>query len=106
MTRLPLLVAALAICSAVAAPASAAGPAGSFGQLPGSAGCITDDGASNGVAGLCANGRGLVHVEPVVLSPDEKFAYTYGYTSGAISILSRDAATGALSQVDDASACV
>src|SRR4051812_12932401 len=106
MRRSPLLLAALAAAFAIAAPAAAEWPAGSLTQLAGAAGCITKDGASNGVAGRCARGRGLAGAEPVVLSPDGRFAYTYSWDSGAIAVLARDAATGALSQVDDASACV
>jgi 6-phosphogluconolactonase (cycloisomerase 2 family) len=106
MTRLPLLfVTAIATC-ALAAPAFAAGPAGSLTQLAGTAGCITKDGKSNSVAAQCADGRGLAGAEALALSPDGKFAYAYSYDTGAIAILSRDPATGALSQADDPGACV
>jgi WD40 repeat protein len=106
MTRLPLLLAAIAASLAIAAPASAAGPAGSLTQLAGNAGCTTDDGSSNAVAAQCADGRGLIGAEALTLSPDGRFAYSYSYDSGAIAILARDASTGALSEADDANACV
>jgi hypothetical protein len=85
---------------------NAVGPAGSLTQLAGTAGCITDDGTSNGVAAQCADGRGLSGAEAVTLSPDGRFAYSYSYDTGAIAILARDPATGALSQADNSGACV
>jgi 6-phosphogluconolactonase (cycloisomerase 2 family) len=106
MTRLPLLFATAIATCALAAPAFAAGPAGSLTQLAGTAGCITQDGKSNAVAAQCADGRGLGGVETVLLSPDGRFAYSFSYSSGAIAILSRDSATGALSQAADTGACV
>jgi 6-phosphogluconolactonase (cycloisomerase 2 family) len=106
MTRLPLLLATAIATCALAAPAFAAGPAGSLTQLAGNAGCITDNGKSNAVDAQCADGRGLAGAEPVVLSPDGKFAYSYGWTNGSVAIFSRDPATGALSQANDPSACV
>src|SRR3954468_6573825 len=106
MSRVQSVLACVAACLAAAAPASASGPAGSLTQLAGNAGCITDDGTSNAVAAQCADGRGLAGAEAVALSPDGRFAYDYSYDTGAIAILSRDPATGALTQADDAGACV
>src|SRR3954451_20793366 len=105
--RRPLPVLAAAVCAcALAAAALAAGPAGSLSQLAGGAGCITDNGASNAVAALCADGRGLGGAEALTLSPDGRFAYSYSYSTGAVAILSRDPSTGALTQADDPAACV
>src|SRR3954464_2306490 len=106
MPRCQLLLVALAASFAIAVPASAAGPAGSLTQPSGSAGCATGDGRSNAVIAQCADGRGLDGTEPVVLSPDGRFAYTYGSNTGAIAILARDPATGVLSQADADTACV
>jgi hypothetical protein len=106
VTRPPVLLIAIVAALAIAAPATAAGPAGSLPQLAGTAGCITDDGTSNGVAVQCADGRGLSGAEAVTLSPDGRFAYSYSYDTGAIAILARDPATGALSQADNSGACV
>ena len=105
MRRSPLVLAA--VCSlALAAPAVAAIPAGSLSQLPGTAGCITEDGSSNSVASLCADGRGLLGTEPVLVSPDGRFAYSYGYSDATIATFTRDPATGALSQADNTSGCL
>ena len=106
MTRSRPLLVALAACLAAAAPAAASGPAGSLTQLAGNAGCITDDGTSNALASQCADGRGLAGAEAIAVSPDGRFAYTYSYDSGAIAIMTRDPATGALSQANDTGACV
>ena len=104
MRRLPLVL-ALACAAALPAPAHAADPDGYFSQIPGAGGCITEDPAAPAAPADCADGRGLEGAEAVVLSPDEKFAYVYSYDSGAIAVLTRDAATGALGQSDDPSAC-
>jgi WD40 repeat protein len=106
MTRYALILACAVACSAAAAPALASGPAGSLTQLPGTAGCITDDGSSNGVASQCADGRGLISDEPIVVSPDGRFVYSYGQNTGAIAILSRNPATGVLTQSNDTTACI
>jgi WD40 repeat protein len=107
MHRLRESLAFALVASAVfAGPALAARPAGSLSQPAGAAACITDDGTSNAAAGQCANGRGLAGVEALTLSPDGKFAYSYSWDSGAIAVLSRNPATGVLTQADDAGACV
>jgi WD40 repeat protein len=106
MTRVQSVLACAAACLAAAAPASASGPAGSLTQLTGDAGCITDDGMSNSIAAQCADGRGLLGAEAVLLSPDGKFAYSYSYDNGQVAILARDPATGALTQADDTGACI
>jgi 6-phosphogluconolactonase (cycloisomerase 2 family) len=100
------LALALIVSAAFAGPTLAAGPAGSLSQPAGGAGCTTEDGKSNAVDAQCADGRGLFGAEALTLSPDGKFAYTYSYETGAIAILSRDPATGVLTQADDAGACV
>src|SRR6478736_8179162 len=106
MTRSPHFLAAAATWLALAGPALASGPAGSISQPAGTAGCITDDGTSNAVAGQCADGRGLGGAEPVVISPDGRFVYTYSYDSGAIATIGRDPATGVLTQADNTAACL
>jgi 6-phosphogluconolactonase (cycloisomerase 2 family) len=102
----PLASVLAAATLAVAPGAEAAGPAGSFSQLPGPGGCITVVGASNGVASQCADGRGMKGAEALLLSPDGRNVYAYSYDDGAIAILSRDPATGAVSQADSTAACV
>ena len=106
--RRRLLVLPEIVCAcALAAPAPAADSTGYLSQIAGTGGCVTDDGKSNGAPDPdCANGRGLLGAQAVALSPDGRYAYVYSWTSGAIAILSRSTTTGALSQADDASACV
>lgn len=106
MPRPLLVLACAAACLAAAAPAYASGAAGSLTQPAGPAGCITQDGTSNAVAAQCADGRGLSGAEAVEVSPDGRFVYSYSFGTGAIAILSRNAATGVLSQADAPSACV
>jgi hypothetical protein len=106
MPRPLLVLACAAACLAAAAPAYASGPAGLLTQPAGAAGCITQDGTSNAVAGLCADGRGLTGAEAVAVSPDGRFVYSSSVDTGAIAILSRDPASGVLSQADAPSACV
>lgn len=72
---------------------SRAGAAGALTQLPGTAGCITEAGAEG-----CAKGVQLDHVEGMAISASGSTVYTAAAFSSAIGFLSRDAATGALTQ--------
>jgi DNA-binding beta-propeller fold protein YncE len=64
------------------------------------ASCTTDDGADGrpGSEGTCADGDALAGASGVVFSPDGKFAYVAANHASGVSWLSRDAATGALTQ--------
>jgi hypothetical protein len=64
------------------------------------ASCTTDDGADGrpGSEGTCADGDALAGASRVVFSPDGKFAYVAADHASGVSWLSRDAATGALTQ--------
>jgi 6-phosphogluconolactonase (cycloisomerase 2 family) len=44
-------------------------------QLSGLAGCVSTDGSSGGVAGVCSDGRGLSRGYGMALSPDGRFLY-------------------------------
>jgi Big-like domain-containing protein len=82
---------------------------GQLTQLPGTAGCITADGASEDGPGTCTDGR-ATHSDaegpPFVFSPDGKFAYAAAASSKAIDIFSRDPSTGALTQLGGTAGCI
>src|SRR5690349_6486293 len=106
MLRSALLAACATACVIGSAPALAADPTPYLVQPAGPNVCTTDNAFSNGVADQCANGRGLGGAEAIALSPDGKFATVYSYDSGATTTFTRDAATGILSQPDDAGFCL
>ncbi len=60
-------------------------------QLPGSAGCITGDGTSAGVAGACADGGpALVGIYDPTVSPDGANVYLPGYDGQTLGIYHRE----------------
>jgi 6-phosphogluconolactonase (cycloisomerase 2 family) len=87
------LVFALATASAHAARA----PVGSLTQLAGAKGCFVDPSSSVTVKGCTAAGA-LQSPQTVVLSPDERFAYTPSNFSNAIGVFARSPG-GGLSQL-------
>jgi DNA-binding beta-propeller fold protein YncE len=72
---------------------SRAGKAGALTQLSGTAGCITEAGAEG-----CAKGTDLSQVEGMAINPSGTAVYTAAAGSSAITFLSRDSSTGALTQ--------
>ena len=74
-------------------------------QLAGTDGCVADTG-STVPAGTCATARGIDDATDVEISPDGKFAYVASYSSDSIAVFSRDAATGALSQLQGNDGCI
>jgi DNA-binding beta-propeller fold protein YncE len=72
---------------------SRAGKAGALTQLSGTAGCITEAGAEG-----CAKGTNLNQVEGLAINPGGTAVYTAAAGSSAITFLTRDASTGALTQ--------
>lgn len=101
-------VAACALAGASVADAAAA-PFGALSQLPGTAGCISADGASERGPSTCAVGRGLDGVESVTVSADGRFVYAASYKSGheaGLSVFARDPLTGALSQLAGTAGCL
>jgi hypothetical protein len=53
-------------------------------QLPGASGCISADGASNGVAGACATGTGLAQSYAPAVSPDGRSVYVASFKGHAL----------------------
>ena len=81
---------------------------GELTQKAGIAGCVSDDGTSDGTvvtAGECADGN---QIEPraVVVSPDGLNVYAASATKNAIDIFDRDPATGAITQKPGAAGCI
>jgi DNA-binding beta-propeller fold protein YncE len=61
---------------------------GAITQLPGTAGCITADGRSNGIAGACAiGGSALTNVYTPSLSPDGTSLYLASYLGHSLTTL-------------------
>ena len=58
-------------------------------QLPGVAGCVSEDGSDNGMALVCADGKGLVGANAVIVSPDGLNVYTAAYISNALTVFNR-----------------
>lgn len=74
---------------------------GALSQRSGPAGCIAAEGA-----GGCTEAVGLVHPNSVTVSPDGANVYATALGSNAVTVFSRNAATGALTQATDGSGCV
>jgi DNA-binding beta-propeller fold protein YncE len=77
---------------------------GALTQKVATAGCFSNTGAADGVAGQCFDARGISSALGFVLSPDGRFLYMSGYSS--IASFSRDPTTGALSQLAGNAGCV
>ena len=75
---------------------------GALTQLPGTAGCVSDD----GTGGLCAEGRALSGATSVAVSPDGSHLYVVSWARSAVAVLARDKATGALTQSPRKAGCV
>jgi DNA-binding beta-propeller fold protein YncE len=100
--------AALASAAALAvAPATALAATG-FGPLSGPTGCLVAPGTGGSERGTehCGEGKGLLGANAVAVSPDGANVYVVGGTTastpatsfGALAILKRDAATGAITE--------
>ncbi len=82
---------------------------GALHQLAGKAGCVTATGASNEGANTCAVAREADDISNVHITPDQKFLYASNYDSqpySGIAIFSRDAKTGALTQLSGKEGCI
>jgi 6-phosphogluconolactonase (cycloisomerase 2 family) len=73
---------------------------GALTQLASPNGCISKDGSSQDGAGMCQTLATISQPDGITLSSDDRFVYVtdYGFP-GSIHVLSRDATTGALSEV-------
>ena len=74
---------------------------GALTQLPGTTGCLT-----SGAAVGCGPAKALTDAWSVAVSPDGKNVYVMGETGGAIAVFSRNAGTGALTQLGGTAGCV
>src|SRR3954452_8654780 len=91
--------------------AAALAAGGDLTQKAGTAGCVSDDGSSDGTiatAGQCADGRNLLDARSVVVSPDGKNVYVANAkdTQRAIDVFDRDPATGAVTQKAGTAGCI
>ena len=78
------------------------GATGQISQLPGTQGCISE----NGTAGACVDGRAMVGPRGVAVSPDGKNFYFPASGSKSIAVFRREASTGELQQLAGPDGCV
>ena len=88
MRTVALMLAGLVVALATASAHAARAPVGSLTQLAGAKGCFVDPSSSVTVRG-CTAARALQSPQTVVLSPDERFAYTPSNFSNAIGVFAR-----------------
>jgi DNA-binding beta-propeller fold protein YncE len=103
-----LATAAVSLAAILAVAPGTSLAAGGFGPLSGSGGCLVAPGQSSSDKGTsgCATGKALVGARAVAVSPDGANVYVVGGVAGAnvaksfgaIAILKRDQATGAISE--------
>jgi DNA-binding beta-propeller fold protein YncE len=74
---------------------------GALTQLAGTAGCITEAGIEG-----CAKGVQMDHIEGMAINPSGKTVYAAAAFGSAISILQREASTGALTQATNGNGCI
>jgi 6-phosphogluconolactonase (cycloisomerase 2 family) len=78
--------------------------------VEGKAGCVSETGQSDaddpGTAGKCINGVGIDGATAAAVSPDGKNVYVVSNISSAVAVFSRNASTGALTQLPEAKACI
>ena len=76
-------------------------------QLAGTAGCLTADGAGEAGAGTCADIRAVSSPNAIRMSADDRLVYVTDYGAyGSVLTFSRDAATGALTQLPGTDGCI
>jgi 6-phosphogluconolactonase (cycloisomerase 2 family) len=78
------------------------GTTGALTQLPGTGGCVSETGSS----GACVDGMALDRSRSVVVSSDGTSVYVAAEISDAIAVFSRDATTGAITQLAGSAGCV
>jgi DNA-binding beta-propeller fold protein YncE len=82
--------------------ATALAVTGQLTQLPGTAGCVSED----GTGGDCTDGKALDGAFWVALSADGKSAYVASYYADAVAVLRRNTTTGELTQLPGTAGCV
>ncbi len=90
------------VVAALSLAAAALAATGDLTQKAGTAGCYSDDGSG----GACADGRHLVDVRSLVVSPDGKNVYAAGGGVNSIDVFDRDPATGAIIQKPGTAGCI
>ncbi len=75
---------------------------GALTQLAGTDGCVSE----TGTAGACADGKALDAARHVTVSPDGTTVYATSFHSGAVTVFTRNATTGALTQLAGTAGCV
>jgi len=100
------LVATLALGLLAPAPTAHA-VTGALSQLPGTEGCVSQD----GTGGLCTDGAGLTGALAIAASKDGKSIYVASFSSSAVAVFARNknkraGTLGALTQLAGADACV
>lgn len=104
--KLIILVIALGAAVALASAGRSSGVAadGSFAQLAGTSGCISQTAPDEHPLKGCAHGIGLLGAAAIAVSPDGLNAYVAAYDSNAVASFRRDPTTGALKQLNCVSA--
>jgi 6-phosphogluconolactonase (cycloisomerase 2 family) len=76
---------------------------GKLTQLAGIAGCVSE----TGTGGACADGRALIDVDSVTVSPDGRNVYlAAGYETYAVAVFARDTTSGAITQLPGTAGCI
>lgn len=75
---------------------------GAIAQLPGTAGCITQEETGD----TCRDGRVLSGAGSIAISPDGRSVYATAQEAGGLAIFRRDPSTGALTQPRGPAGCV
>jgi len=71
-------------------------------RLAGTAGCVTETGNS----GTCVDGKAMLEVRGVAVSPDGKNVYLTSPSLDAVAVLARNAVTGAVTPLAGTAACI
>jgi DNA-binding beta-propeller fold protein YncE len=74
---------------------------GALRQLPGAAGCLSEQARA-----ACGRGRGLDGGRGVVFSPDQRFVYVTAEDGDSVAVFARDPRTGRLAQLAGRAGCL
>jgi Ca2+-binding RTX toxin-like protein len=75
---------------------------GALAQLPGTDGCISQDGSG----GACQDGHGFASFNHMVISPDGRNVYATSFFGSSVVVFNRDPASGKLTQPAGTDGCV